>query len=49
MVSEGQELVVMEAMKMQNSLHAGKTGRVKAVNVKVGATVDEGEVLVELE
>lgn len=28
MVSEGQELVVMEAMKMQNSLHAGKTGKV---------------------
>uniref|UniRef100_A0A8R1I3K2 Propionyl-CoA carboxylase alpha chain, mitochondrial n=1 Tax=Caenorhabditis japonica TaxID=281687 RepID=A0A8R1I3K2_CAEJA len=49
LVSEGQQLVVMEAMKMQNSLHAGKTGRVKAVNVKVGATVDEGEVLVELE
>ncbi|CAJ0583245.1 unnamed protein product, partial [Mesorhabditis spiculigera] len=27
MVSEGQELVVMEAMKMQNSLHAGKPER----------------------
>ncbi|PAV70230.1 hypothetical protein WR25_18572 [Diploscapter pachys] len=49
MVSEGQELVIIEAMKMQNSLHAGKTGKVKKVNVKVGSTVDEGEVLVELE
>uniref|UniRef100_A0A7I5E751 Propionyl-CoA carboxylase alpha chain, mitochondrial n=1 Tax=Haemonchus contortus TaxID=6289 RepID=A0A7I5E751_HAECO len=49
MVSEGQELVVMEAMKMQNSLHAGKTGKVKAVHVKVGDTVDEAQVLVELE
>ncbi|CAJ0583766.1 unnamed protein product, partial [Mesorhabditis spiculigera] len=49
MVSEGQELVVMEAMKMQNSLHAGKTGKVKAVNVKVGDTVDDSVVLVELE
>ncbi|VDL65289.1 unnamed protein product [Nippostrongylus brasiliensis] len=49
MVSEGQELVVMEAMKMQNSLHAGKTGKVKKVNVKVGDTVDEAQVLVELE
>ena len=48
MVSEGQELVIIEAMKMQNSLHAGKTGKVKAVFAKVGATVDEGEVLVEL-
>uniref|UniRef100_A0A0K0DJK0 Propionyl-CoA carboxylase alpha chain, mitochondrial n=1 Tax=Angiostrongylus cantonensis TaxID=6313 RepID=A0A0K0DJK0_ANGCA len=49
MVSEGQEVVVMEAMKMQNSLHAGKTGKVKAINVKVGDTVDEGQVLLELE
>ncbi|KAK5983917.1 Propionyl-carboxylase alpha mitochondrial [Trichostrongylus colubriformis] len=49
MVSEGQELVVMEAMKMQNSLNAGKTGKVKAVNVKVGDTVDEAQVLVVLE
>ena len=49
MVSEGQELVIIEAMKMQNSLHAGKTGKVKAVNCKVGSTVDEGEILVELE
>ena len=49
MVSEGQQLIVIEAMKMQNGLHSGKTGKVKAVNVKEGQTVDEGEVLVELE
>uniref|UniRef100_A0A0N4Z0L0 Propionyl-CoA carboxylase alpha chain, mitochondrial n=1 Tax=Parastrongyloides trichosuri TaxID=131310 RepID=A0A0N4Z0L0_PARTI len=49
MVSEGQELVIIEAMKMQNSLLAGKTGKVKKVNCKVGSTVDEGEILVELE
>ncbi|VDK71572.1 unnamed protein product [Gongylonema pulchrum] len=28
MVTEGQELCVIEAMKMQNSLLAGKTGKV---------------------
>uniref|UniRef100_A0AC35TKJ8 Propionyl-CoA carboxylase alpha chain, mitochondrial n=1 Tax=Rhabditophanes sp. KR3021 TaxID=114890 RepID=A0AC35TKJ8_9BILA len=49
MVAEGQELVVIEAMKMQNSLIAGKTGKIKSVNCKIGATVDEGEVLIELE
>ncbi|KAK3596916.1 hypothetical protein CHS0354_031695 [Potamilus streckersoni] len=48
-VSEGQEVAVLEAMKMQNSLVAAKTGKVKAVNFKMGATVDEGDVLVELE
>ncbi|GMR32315.1 hypothetical protein PMAYCL1PPCAC_02510, partial [Pristionchus mayeri] len=49
MVAEGQQLIVIEAMKMQNGLHAGKTGKVKTVTVKEGQTVDEGEVLVELE
>ena len=29
-VAEGQELCVIEAMKMQNSLSAGKTGKVSA-------------------
>ncbi|VDN53255.1 unnamed protein product [Dracunculus medinensis] len=49
MVSEGQELCVMEAMKMQNSLLAGKTGKVKQVNCKPGDTVDEGFILIELD
>ncbi|KAL3846572.1 hypothetical protein ACJMK2_017549 [Sinanodonta woodiana] len=48
-VSEGQEVAVLEAMKMQNSLVAAKTGKVKAVHFKTGTTVDEGDVLVELE
>ena len=29
MVSEGQALITIEAMKMQNGLHAGKTGKVR--------------------
>lgn len=49
MVSEGQELCVLEAMKMQNSLVAGKTGKVKKVDFKAGDTVNEGDILVELE
>jgi len=28
-VSEGQEMLVLEAMKMQNSLTAGKMGKVR--------------------
>jgi len=48
-VIEGQELCVIEAMKMQNSLTAGRTGKVKAVMVKAGQTVDAEETLVELE
>uniref|UniRef100_A0A2D4PM46 propionyl-CoA carboxylase n=2 Tax=Micrurus surinamensis TaxID=129470 RepID=A0A2D4PM46_MICSU len=49
MVAEGQEICVIEAMKMQNSLVASKTGKVKAVYCKIGDTVGEGDELVELE
>jgi len=49
MVSEGQELLVLEAMKMQNSLSAGKAGKVKLLNVKEGQTVSADDLLVELE
>uniref|UniRef100_A0A7M4FIB3 Propionyl-CoA carboxylase alpha chain, mitochondrial n=1 Tax=Crocodylus porosus TaxID=8502 RepID=A0A7M4FIB3_CROPO len=49
MVSEGQEICVIEAMKMQNSLIAAKTGKVKIVHCKAGETVGEGDLLVELE
>lgn len=49
MVAEGQELCVIEAMKMQNSLVAAATGKIKAVNVEVGDTVEEEQVLVEFE
>uniref|UniRef100_A0A7M4FNX3 Propionyl-CoA carboxylase subunit alpha n=1 Tax=Crocodylus porosus TaxID=8502 RepID=A0A7M4FNX3_CROPO len=48
-VSEGQEICVIEAMKMQNSLIAAKTGKVKIVHCKAGETVGEGDLLVELE
>nr|XP_036880697.1 propionyl-CoA carboxylase alpha chain, mitochondrial isoform X5 [Manis javanica] len=48
-VAEGQEICVIEAMKMQNSMLAGKTGKVKSVNCKAGDTVGEGDLLVELE
>lgn len=49
MVAEGQEICVIEAMKMQNSMTAGKTGKVKSVQCKAGDTVGEGDLLVELE
>ncbi|XP_064465638.1 propionyl-CoA carboxylase alpha chain, mitochondrial-like [Ornithodoros turicata] len=49
MVAENQEVCVVEAMKMQNSLVSMAMGKVKGVFVKPGQTVDEGQVLVELE
>eukprot|EP00094_Tigriopus_californicus_P010748 TCALIF_10366-PA protein Name:"Similar to pcca-1 Propionyl-CoA carboxylase alpha chain, mitochondrial (Caenorhabditis elegans)" AED:0.05 eAED:0.05 QI:0/0/0/0.85/0.66/0.57/7/0/704 len=49
MVGEGLECCVVEAMKMQNSMKASATGKVKAINIKVGDTVEEDQVLIELE
>lgn len=49
MIGEGQEVCVIEAMKMQNSLSIAAPGKVKAVNCKIGDTVEEDQILVELE
>jgi len=48
-VQEGQGLVVMEAMKMENELRSSGTGRVTRVAVTPGAAVEKGAVLIELE
>jgi|SRR5581483_2309113 biotin carboxyl carrier protein len=47
-VAEGQVLIVVEAMKMQNELHARRAGTVKAVYVSVGQRVDQGTPLIVL-
>jgi 3-methylcrotonyl-CoA carboxylase alpha subunit len=48
-VAKGEELVVVEAMKMENALRAPRDGRVAAVHVKTGDMVAPGRDLVELE
>jgi biotin carboxyl carrier protein len=48
-VEEGQGVVVIEAMKMQNELKSPKAGRVVRVGAGVGDTVGSGDVLVVVE
>jgi 3-methylcrotonyl-CoA carboxylase alpha subunit len=48
-VAKGDELLVVEAMKMENALRAPRAGVVKAVRARVGDMVQPGVVLVELE
>ena len=45
-VTAGQNLLIMEAMKMENEIQAKSAGTVTAVNVKEGDSVEEGIELV---
>jgi biotin carboxyl carrier protein len=47
-VTAGQGLIVMEAMKMENELRAAGPGTVTAVRAVAGTAVQKGAVLVEL-
>jgi acetyl-CoA/propionyl-CoA carboxylase biotin carboxyl carrier protein len=48
-VAEGDVLVVVEAMKMEHALRAGRAGRVASLRVGVGDQVVLGQVVAEIE
>lgn len=48
-VRKGDEVLVIEAMKMENSVRAPREGTVKSVACRVGDMVAPGAVLVEIE
>lgn len=48
-VVEGDYLMVLEAMKMENTITAPRNGIVKKVNVKKGETVEKSQLLIEME
>lgn len=48
-VEKGDVMLILEAMKMENSIEAPKNSKIKSINVKVGQMVDTSTVLVELE
>ena len=45
-VEAGQPVCVLEAMKMENNISAGKAGTVTEVKVSPGDTVGSGDVVV---
>ncbi len=47
-VTEGQNLLVMEAMKMENQVQTEKSGVITAIKVNVGDTVMQDDVLIEI-
>ncbi len=48
-VKASDTVLVLEAMKMENAIHAGRDGRVASINVNSGDSVLEGAVLLTLE
>ncbi len=48
-VQSGQEVIVLESMKMEIPVAADQAGTVKAIHVKEGDFVNEGDTLLDLE
>ena len=48
-IAEDDEIMVVEAMKMENQIFATDGGTVKAILVKEGDQVAEGQALIEVE
>ncbi len=48
-VSEGDALIVLEAMKMEHTLTAPKDGKIGGLNVSANEQVEDGTILIELE
>ncbi len=48
MVTEGQNVLIMEAMKMENQVQTTKAGEVTAIKVSTGDSVLQDDVLIEI-
>ncbi|TAL76145.1 MAG: acetyl-CoA carboxylase biotin carboxyl carrier protein subunit [Bacteroidetes bacterium] len=48
-VKKGDDLMILDAMKMKNRLKCNMDGRIKSIAVEKGAKVSKGDVLIELE
>lgn len=48
-VEKGQELIILDAMKMQNRLKSSIGGRIKKISVAKGDKVSKGTVLLEMD
>jgi len=49
MVSKGDILLILEAMKMENALKSPRDGKIKRITISVGNAVEKGQVLLDFE
>jgi len=48
-IQEGDSILILEAMKMENVIKAEGEGIIKSINHKVGDTVEKGACIIEIE
>lgn len=48
-VKEGDKLLLLYAMKMNNDICAPISGKVKTINIKTGENVSKNDILIEIE
>jgi biotin carboxyl carrier protein len=48
-VKENDSLLILEAMKMENSFLSPRNGTIKSISVLLGDAVDKGQLLIEFE
>ena len=49
MVSIGEPLIILEAMKMENEIRSPRAGKIQNIEVEPGQTVESGQVLIKFE
>lgn len=47
-VKEGDQIITLEAMKMNTYITAPKSGKIQSISTEVGAGVEEGQILAEI-
>ncbi|MCB0746809.1 MAG: hypothetical protein KDC90_05035 [Ignavibacteriae bacterium] len=48
-INQGEPLLLLEAMKMENEIHTPKTGIVKSIEIKIGCAVEKNQLLAIIE
>lgn len=48
LVEKGDKVVILESMKMENELRAPRNGRITAVNIEAGASVEKDQELITI-